>query len=40
MENIKVLSSDHAIFDNDDIVYFPKKSYDLVNNRWKKNNGI
>jgi hypothetical protein len=31
---IKILNSDHIIFENDDVLYFPKKSYDKVREAW------
>jgi hypothetical protein len=33
---IKILNSDHIIFENDDVLYFPKKSYDKVREAWLK----
>ena len=34
LSEIKILEKDHAIFENGDVVYFPKKAYDLVRERW------
>lgn len=31
---IKALHNDHIIFENDDILYFPKKQYDTVHKAW------
>lgn len=31
---VKIVNADHVIFENDDIVYFPKKSYDFVREAW------
>ena len=36
LNNIKELSSDHIIFENDDITYFPKKAYDTIREKWLK----
>ena len=40
MTNIKTLNKEYAIFDNDDILYFPRKSYDLIKQKWEKYNEI
>lgn len=32
---IKELYNDHLIFENDDILYFPKKAYNIVSETWK-----
>jgi hypothetical protein len=34
LSEIKILEKDHVIFENGDVVYFPKKAYDLVRERW------
>ena len=31
---IKILNGDHIIFENDDVLYFPKKAYDKVREAW------
>lgn len=31
---IKILDTDHIVFENDDILYFPKKQYDTVHEAW------
>lgn len=31
---IKSLHNDHIIFENDDILYFPKKQYDFIHDAW------
>ena len=31
---IKILEHDYIIFENDDKVYFPKKHYDLIREKW------
>ena len=36
INNIKVLNNDNIIFDNDEQLFFPKKAYDQVVERWKK----
>ena len=38
VSNIKDLHKDHAVFDNDDIVYISKKAYDMISERWHKYN--
>ena len=40
LSEIKEVNGDHAIFENDEIVYFPKKSYDLVREAWLHYNKI
>lgn len=37
---IKIIDSDHIIFENDSVLYFPKKSYDIIYARWKEYNKI
>lgn len=32
---IKELYNDHLVFENDEILYFPRKAYDLVSETWK-----
>ena len=34
INNIRELRNDHIVFENDDIVYFPKKAYDTIRERW------
>lgn len=31
---IKIVNSDNIVFENDDVLYFPKKQYDTVRNAW------
>ena len=31
---IKIINGDNIIFENDDILYFPKKAYDIVREAW------
>lgn len=31
---IKIMDADHLVFENDDVLFFPKKSYDLIHERW------
>lgn len=37
---IKILNSDNIIFENDDVLYFPKKQYEVVRDAWKNYNRI
>lgn len=37
---IKILNGDNAVFENDDVVYFPKKSYEMIHDAWKTYNKI
>lgn len=37
---IKIVNADHLIFENDDILHFPKKAHDVVVERWKNYNKI
>ena len=40
LNEIKIVHGDHIIFENDEVLYFPKKSHDLVCERWKTYNKI
>lgn len=40
LNEIKIINADHVIFENDDILYFPKKQYDVVRNAWINYNKI
>ena len=40
MTNIKILNKEYVIFENDDILYFSRKSYDLIKQKWEKYNEI
>ena len=40
LSEIKEICEDHAIFENDEVVYFPKKSYNLVRESWLHYNRI
>ena len=35
---IKILNSDNIVFENDDVLYFPKKQYDVVREAWTNYN--
>ena len=37
---IKIIDTNHIIFENDSVLYFPKKSYDAIYTRWKEYNKI
>lgn len=37
---VKIVNSDNVVFENDDVLYFPKKSYDIVRNAWLNYNRI
>lgn len=34
LSEIKIMDADHLIFENDDVLFFPKKAYDLIHDRW------
>ena len=34
------MNSDNLIFENDEVLYFPKKQYDTVRNAWVNYNNI
>ena len=36
IDNIQFLNKDHIIFKNDEVLYFPKKYYIEIYNRWSK----
>lgn len=40
LSEIKIVNTDHIIFENDDIVYFPKKAYNIVREAWLNYNRI
>lgn len=35
---VKIVNGDHVIFENDDILYFPKKAHDTVREAWTNYN--
>ena len=36
IDNIQFLDKDHIIFNNDEILYFPKKYYIEIDDKWSK----
>lgn len=36
IDNIQFLNKDHIIFKNDEVLYFPKKYYIEIYNKWSK----
>ena len=40
LNEIKILQSDKIIFENDDVVYVPKKAHDTIHDAWEKYNSI
>ena len=40
LSEIKIVNSDNIIFENDDVVYFPKKDYNIVREAWLNYNRI
>lgn len=40
VSEIKILNNDHIIFENDEILFFPKKSYETIRNAWLNYNRI
>lgn len=40
LSEIKIVNSDNIIFENDDVVYFPKKAYNIVREAWLNYNRI
>lgn len=34
--NIKVLDTDHLIFENDEVLYFPKSAYKTIHEKWSR----
>jgi hypothetical protein len=40
LSEVKIVNSDHVIFEDDDIAYFPKKAYDIVHDAWLNYNKI
>ena len=40
VSEIKILNSDHLIFENDEVMFFPKKSYDVIHDYWINYNKI
>lgn len=37
---VKIVNADNVIFENDDVLYFPRKSYDIVREAWLNYNRI
>ena len=35
---IKIVNKDNIVFENDDVLYFPKKQYQVVHDAWKNYN--
>lgn len=40
LSEIKIVNADNIIFENDDVVYFPKKAYNIVREAWLNYNRI
>lgn len=40
LNQIKILNKDNLIFENDDVLYFPRKQYDFLRERWLTYNKI
>ena len=40
LSEVKEIASDHVIFENDEIAFFPKKSYNLVREAWLNYNKL
>lgn len=40
LSEIKEINGDHVIFENNEILYFPKKSYEIVRTSWLHYNQI
>lgn len=40
LSEIKIIDTDHLTFENDEVLYFPKKSHDLIRERWLTYNKI
>lgn len=40
LSEIKVIDNDNITFENDEVIYFPKKSHDLIHEKWKTYNRI
>lgn len=40
LSEIKIINTDHIIFENDNVLYFPKKAYDIIYEHWKNYNKI
>ena len=38
IDGIKIVNSDNIVFENDDVLYFPKKQYQVVHDAWKNYN--
>lgn len=40
LNEIKIVDTDHIVFENDEILYFPKKAHDEIVEKWKTYNKI
>ena len=40
ISEIKILDADHIVFENDEVLYTPKKAYDTICTAWKNYNKI
>lgn len=40
VSEIKILDADHIVFENDEVLYTPKKAYDVIREAWKNYNKI
>lgn len=40
LNEIKIVDTDHIVFENDEVLYFPKKAHDEVVEKWKTYNKI
>lgn len=40
LSEIKIVNSDNLTFENDEVLYFPKKAYELVRERWRTYNQL
>lgn len=40
LNEVKIIDNDNIIFENDEVIYFPKKSRDLIYEKWKTYNRI
>ena len=40
LNEIKIINNDNITFENDEVIYFPKKSHDFIYEKWKTYNRI
>lgn len=40
INHVKILNKDHLTFENDEVIYFPRKHYEMIYERWKEESRV